>query len=190
MNMSEDRFFNQVRSVMSDYRPEVPEAAYSGMRRKLWWSNFTRLSATRFNVWYAALLLASTTACIAWSLGSTDAEIKSSSASSVAPVQTQTENQAVLPSVQQAQIENSASAQPVATKSNVKQSTDSNPELTESANQTAQSNAVEVQVESTPETHVAAETQVTAPAEQKNTVQQGARKGLKVKTYGSSDSKK
>jgi hypothetical protein len=190
MNMSEDRFFNQVRSAMSDYRPEVPEAAYSGMRRKLWWSNFTRLSATRFNVWYAALMLASTTACIAWSLGSTDAEISSSSASSVAPVQTQSENQPVLPSVQQAQIENSAFPQPVATKSNVKQSTDSNPDFSESANQTAQSNAVEVQVELTPETHVAAETQFTAPAEQKNTVQQGARKGLKVKTYGSSDSKK
>jgi hypothetical protein len=189
MNMSEDRFFNQVRSVMSDYRPEVPEAAYSGMRRKLWWSNFTRLSATRFNVWYAALLLTSTTACIAWSLGSTDAEISSSSASSVVPAQTQTDNQAVLPSAPQVQVENSAAAQPVATKSNMKESIDS-PELAESPLQTAQCNAVEVQVESTPETHVAAETQVTAPAEQKNSVQQGARKGLKVKTYGSSDSKK
>ena len=49
--MSEDRFFQHVRSTMADYRPEVPEAVYSSVRKKLWWSNFTRLSATRFNVW-------------------------------------------------------------------------------------------------------------------------------------------
>lgn len=55
--MSEDRFFQHVRSTMADYRPEVPEAVYSSVRKKLWWSNFTRLSATRFNVWYVAILL-------------------------------------------------------------------------------------------------------------------------------------
>jgi hypothetical protein len=55
--MSEDRFFQHVRSTMADYRPEVPEAVYSSVRKKLWWSNFTRLSATRFNVWYLAILL-------------------------------------------------------------------------------------------------------------------------------------
>ena len=55
--MSEDRFFQQVNAAMSDYSPEVPASVYAGMRKKLWWSNFTRLSATRFNVWYAALIL-------------------------------------------------------------------------------------------------------------------------------------
>jgi hypothetical protein len=54
--MSEDRFFKQVNATMTDFRPEVPEAVYVGMRKKLWWSNFTRLSATRFNIWYVAVL--------------------------------------------------------------------------------------------------------------------------------------
>jgi hypothetical protein len=58
--MSEDRFFQHVRSTMTDYRPEVPEAVYSGVRKKLWWSNFTRLSATRFNIWYLSILITGT----------------------------------------------------------------------------------------------------------------------------------
>lgn len=55
--MSDERFFSQVKATMADYSPEVPVAVYGGMRRKLWWSNFTRLSATRLNVWYLALAL-------------------------------------------------------------------------------------------------------------------------------------
>jgi len=57
--MSEDRFFQNIRSAMVEYSPEVPHAVYTGMRKKLWWSNFTRISATRFNIWYAALILIS-----------------------------------------------------------------------------------------------------------------------------------
>lgn len=56
--MSEDRFFNQVRETLHDYAPEVPQSVYGAMRRKLWWSNFTKLSVTRFNVWYAILIMA------------------------------------------------------------------------------------------------------------------------------------
>jgi hypothetical protein len=55
--MSDERFFNQVKATMADYSPEVPAAVYGGMRRKLWWSNFTRLSATRLNIWYVAIAL-------------------------------------------------------------------------------------------------------------------------------------
>ncbi|MFM9004999.1 MAG: hypothetical protein ACKOSR_05780 [Flavobacteriales bacterium] len=55
--MSEDRFYSHVRSVMSEHRPEVPASVYAGMRKKLWWSNFTRLSVTRFNMWYALLII-------------------------------------------------------------------------------------------------------------------------------------
>jgi hypothetical protein len=55
--MSDERFFNQVKATMSAYSPEVPAAVYGGMRRKLWWRNFTKLSATRLNVWYLALAL-------------------------------------------------------------------------------------------------------------------------------------
>jgi len=53
--MSEDRFFQQVKSVMSDYRPEVPGHVYEGARKKMWWSNFMRFDASRLNIWYIAL---------------------------------------------------------------------------------------------------------------------------------------
>lgn len=55
--MSEERFFEQVKGTMSGYAPEVPQGVYGKMRRALWWSNFTKLSATRFNMWYLLLLL-------------------------------------------------------------------------------------------------------------------------------------
>ncbi len=42
---------------MEFYTPEAPAEAYAGMRKKLWWSNFTKLSASRFNMWYLILLL-------------------------------------------------------------------------------------------------------------------------------------
>lgn len=55
--MSEERFYQQVKDVMYNYSPEVPHQVYGKMRRALWWSNFTKLSATRFNMWYLLLLL-------------------------------------------------------------------------------------------------------------------------------------
>ena len=60
--MSEDRFFQQVNSIMGDYRPEVPQGVYSGMRQKLWWSNFTRFSLTSMNIWYVFLIAGSVAA--------------------------------------------------------------------------------------------------------------------------------
>jgi len=55
--MSEDRFFQNIHSVLVEYKPEVPHSVYTGVRKKLWWSNFTRISATRFNIWYAVLIV-------------------------------------------------------------------------------------------------------------------------------------
>jgi hypothetical protein len=55
--MSEERFYQQVKEVVYNYSPEVPQQVYGKMRRALWWSNFTKLSATRFNMWYLLLLL-------------------------------------------------------------------------------------------------------------------------------------
>ncbi len=68
--MSDERFFNQVKATMAGYSPEVPEVVYGAMRRKLWWSNFTRLSATRLNVWYLALALGAGVAGAAHFFGS------------------------------------------------------------------------------------------------------------------------
>lgn len=62
--MSEDRFFQQVKSVMSDYSPEVPGHVYQGVRKKMWWSNFMRFDAIRLNIWYIALAFAVITAVI------------------------------------------------------------------------------------------------------------------------------
>ena len=55
--MSDERFFEQVKSSLRDYQPAVDASVYSGMRRKLWWSNFTKLSVGRFNMYYLLLLL-------------------------------------------------------------------------------------------------------------------------------------
>lgn len=50
--MHEDRFYNQFKTQLENYAPEVPAAAYSGMRRKLWLSQFLKFNATSLNVWY------------------------------------------------------------------------------------------------------------------------------------------
>lgn len=55
--MSEERFFAQVKSTMETFSPEVPQAVYAGMRRRVWWNKFTALDATRFNMWYLLLLV-------------------------------------------------------------------------------------------------------------------------------------
>ncbi len=55
--MSDEKFFSQVKSTLEHYAPEAPAEAYSGMRKKLWWSGFTKLSVTRFNMWYIILFL-------------------------------------------------------------------------------------------------------------------------------------
>lgn len=53
--MSEERFFSEVKAAVYNYSPEVPASVYSGMRRKLWISQFTRFSIARLNMWYLLL---------------------------------------------------------------------------------------------------------------------------------------
>jgi hypothetical protein len=55
--MSDEKFFSQVKNALEHYAPEAPAAVYDGMRKRLWWSNFTRLSMTRLNMWTILLLL-------------------------------------------------------------------------------------------------------------------------------------
>jgi len=55
--MSEDKFFQMVQGKLENFSPEVPQAAYVGMRRKYAVSKFMRWNAGRLNVWYALLLV-------------------------------------------------------------------------------------------------------------------------------------
>ncbi|MDZ4752555.1 MAG: hypothetical protein SGI87_13130 [Flavobacteriales bacterium] len=62
--MSEERFFSHVKEQFLDYSPEVPQSVYGGMRRKLWWTNFTTFKAFRFNMWYLVLLAGGSSAAV------------------------------------------------------------------------------------------------------------------------------
>ena len=84
--MSEERFFNQMKDSLQSYSPEVPEAVYAGMRKKLWWSNFTRFSATRLNMWYLILLVGAAGTAIAISNSSASSSMASKGTN--APMQT------------------------------------------------------------------------------------------------------
>ncbi|HEY8404400.1 MAG TPA: hypothetical protein VIK71_07290 [Flavobacteriales bacterium] len=55
--MNDEKFFSQVKNALEHYAPEAPAAVYEGMRKRLWWSNFTRLSLVRLNLWTGLLLL-------------------------------------------------------------------------------------------------------------------------------------
>ena len=55
--MSEDKFFQMVQGKLENFSPEVPQAAYAGMRRKYAVSKFMSWNAGRLNVWYALLLV-------------------------------------------------------------------------------------------------------------------------------------
>jgi hypothetical protein len=55
--MSEDKFFQLVQGKLENFSPEVPQAAYAGMRRKYAVSKFMSWNAGRLNVWYALLLV-------------------------------------------------------------------------------------------------------------------------------------
>jgi hypothetical protein len=65
--MSEERFYNQMREQLFDYSPEVPQSVYSGMRRKLWWSDFTSFKAFRFNMWYLLIMVGGASAAVIYS---------------------------------------------------------------------------------------------------------------------------
>ena len=55
--MQEDQIFNQFKSVLEHYQPEVPHSVYKGVRRKLWLSQFMRFNAASLNVWYVGVAI-------------------------------------------------------------------------------------------------------------------------------------
>jgi len=70
--MSEDKFFQMVQGKLENFSPEVPQAAYAGMRRKYAVSKFMSWNAGRLNVWYALLLVGVASATVfSLSTGST-----------------------------------------------------------------------------------------------------------------------
>jgi len=187
--MSEDRFFQQVNAAMTDYRPEVPASVYAGMRKKLWWSNFTRLSATRFNVWYAALLVTGGLVWFAAHNANTNVRpaagvIVNEAASAESPVVETSSG-----SLNQVPASSTTIENPKQTTSNAAPSVV--PKATTDAliGETA---ALTEQPESIGETP-ASEGQLLneTPANQTEASQtkQGAKKGLKVKTFNSDDKK-
>jgi len=185
--MSEDRFFSQVRTGLSDYRPEVPASVYEGMRKKLWWSNFTRLSLARFNMWYALLMLGGLGVWV----GITNSKSNSDLQVSEAPAQIIQE----LPTA-------NVSEQHVVSTEVVKQSetpipTAENKELITSpkaveAPQVVPSETTEAQSEQVVSSQT--QTDVTAPSEVSEELaapmKQGAKKGMKITTYETGNKKK
>jgi len=187
--MSEDRFFQQVNAAMTDYSPEVPASVYAGMRKKLWWSNFTRLSATRFNVWYAALILAGGLVLFAIGnpkTGSNAAEAASvSEEASIEPpvVETSEDRQNQLPASSTTAENSTQCASAVHPKSTANEEAVASTD--EAAAQSVQPELVNEA--STSEGQLVNQTN----ASQTETVpgKQGAKKGLKVKTFNSADKK-
>jgi hypothetical protein len=185
--MSEDRFYSNVRSVMTDYTPEVPSSVYAGVRKKMWWSDFTRLSATRFNLWYLLLVLGGVGVFMGWSSPSSASEASVVN-SSVAIEQTypvDSRDQAIQQSTstETAVTEhkrNSTSSHSVGTAAAVTaQSEDKQPE-----SETAH---LEQPIESA---IITEPKQEAVPAEATTPVTSGSKRGLKVKTYDTSDKKK
>ncbi|MFN0031049.1 MAG: hypothetical protein ACKVOR_02705 [Flavobacteriales bacterium] len=85
--MSDERLYSQVKNLIHDYHPEVPQQAYSKMRRALWWSNFTKLSTHRFNLWYLLLVIGAGTMAFALSNGNRDSRASQQETSTTAPQQ-------------------------------------------------------------------------------------------------------
>jgi hypothetical protein len=65
--MSDEKLFSMMRESLMDYQPQVPQAVYAGMRRKLLWSSFMRFNATSLNAWYVgAVIIGAALACQMW----------------------------------------------------------------------------------------------------------------------------
>ena len=186
--MSEDRFFQQVKSVMSDYRPEVPGHVYEGARKKMWWSNFMRFDASRLNVWYIALTVGVATA-IVLNVGQ--------------PASTAAEN-LVVPLSSEAEVAVSPSNAPAMTESAVNNErqapaeavTVRNTAVEKTASSTANPKVEEVlatDVAAVEEAKEAEQVKSAEPQQMKNESQAPAKankRGLKVKTYSPESDKK
>ena len=186
--MSEDRFFQQVKSVMSDYRPEVPGHVYEGARKKMWWSNFMRFDASRLNVWYIALTVG-VAATIIMNVGQ--------------PASTAAENLSV-PVSSESEVAVSPAAAPAMTESAVNKegqapaevSTVRNTAVQKTAPSTANTTAEEVvttDIATVEPTKEVEQVKSAEPQQMKNESQAPAKankRGLKVKTYSPESDKK
>jgi len=179
--MSDDRFYNQVRSTMANYQPEVPASVYGAMRKKLWWSNFTKLSATRFNIWYLGIMISGAVA--AWAFLPQSAAIETAAETQPAAVPA-----FVQPVIEQA---------PAAVRAvPVTQTETQTTAVNHSEKKHQQPIESEQHTENTAEVIAPEEVNPTAntPIEEtKSEAQQakgGAKRGLKMKTYTDSQQKK
>lgn len=185
--MSEDRFYSQVRAAMSEHHPEVPASVYHGMRKKLWWSNFTRLSITRFNIWYALFILGGLGAWLGVNTSNGNAE--PSTVQTIAqPIQEEIHTAAEPPVATSVMKEvNQTSSATIEPKSkeiveNKKRETPKQEVITEHADSPKViSPGGENQLEASAPT---VETQAEQP------VKKGSKKGLKITTYNSGENKK
>ena len=185
--MSEDRFFNQVNATMTDYRPEVPESVYVGMRKKLWWSNFTRLNATRFNIWYLAVLFL--TAGVVFSSLYSENEV------AVAPVIQQQPNAVALPAAENpTQIPSQALS---ASENSSEKKTGDKHVLPNQESASSEKVALDMSSENqttTQQEMVHTSDAKDAPATEQTGLEsteanKGSRKGLKVKTFNAGEKK-
>jgi len=186
--MSEDRFFQQVKSVMSDYRPEVPGHVYEGARKKMWWSNFMRFDASRLNVWYIALTVG-VAATIIMNVG----QPASTAAENLpAPVSSESEV-AVSPAAAPAMTESAVNKEGQAP---AEVSTVRNTAVQKTAPSTANTTAEEVvttDIATVEPTKEVEQVKSAEPQQMKNESQAPAKankRGLKVKTYSPESDKK
>ena len=187
--MSEDRFFQQVNAAMTDYRPEVPASVYAGMRKKLWWSNFTRLSATRFNVWYAALLV---TGGLVWFMAN-NANTNVRPAAGVIVNEAATVESPVVEtsagSLKQMPASSTTIENQKKSTSNVAPSDVSKATTDALTGETAVINEQPESVGETPASEKQLLNEIPANQSEASQTKQGAKKGLKVKTFNSADKK-
>lgn len=193
--MSEDRFYSQVRSVMTDYRPEVPASAYNAMRRKLWWSNFTRLSLTRLNMWYLMLLVAAGLTWAVWKQPQASAEgLDRTNQLEVVASESSTAVEAELPTQTEAEITQKAqpNEKPLGSETSSKAFKKSNQpvkasasEMMPSEKQEATAGAAEVSAE-----ELGTEKLETTPIHEQSIAKPASKKGLKVTTYETPEKKK
>jgi hypothetical protein len=183
--MSEDRFFQNIRSAMVDYSPEVPQSVYSGMRKKLWWSNFTRISITRFNIWYAALIVISSALLIPFN-GKDEAAVLVNSPASI----TETSDVVSPDSQIHSSPNTDANAQPLEMTS---RSTTSNPNRTSVSSAVSQQEAPAVVTNEKADEAIITEPITTnditsgGSKDSVSTSGKAVKKGLKVKTFQATD---
>ena len=186
--MSEDRFFQQVKSVMSDYSPEVPGHVYQGVRKKMWWSNFMRFDASRLNIWYIALTVGVATA-IVLNVGQ---PASTAADNLVAPVNSEAEvavSPATAPAMTESAVNNERQAP-------AEVSTVRNTAAEKTASSTANPKVEEVvatDVAAVEEAKEAEQVKSAEPQQMKNESQAPAKankRGLKVKTYSPESDKK